>query len=63
MLQQVRNDGSRGIASMAISALDLALWDIKAELLGVSLVRGDVFPAQVACPSFPARIGRCVLNS
>jgi L-alanine-DL-glutamate epimerase-like enolase superfamily enzyme len=25
-VQQVRNDGSRGIASMAISALDIALW-------------------------------------
>ena len=34
MLQQVRNDGSRGIASMAISALDVALWDLKAKLLG-----------------------------
>lgn len=38
MLQQVRNDGSRGIASMAISALDIALWDLKAKLLGSSLV-------------------------
>ena len=38
MLQQVRNDGSRGIASMAISALDVALWDLKAKLLGSSLV-------------------------
>jgi L-alanine-DL-glutamate epimerase-like enolase superfamily enzyme len=38
MLQQVRNDGSRGIASMAISALDVALWDLKAKLLGGSLV-------------------------
>jgi L-alanine-DL-glutamate epimerase-like enolase superfamily enzyme len=37
MLTQVRNDGSRGIASMAISALDIALWDLKARLLGVSL--------------------------
>lgn len=37
MLQQVRNDGSRGIASMAISALDVALWDLKARLLGCSV--------------------------
>ena len=41
MLQQVRNDGSRGIASMAISALDVALWDLKAKLLG-SLDRRSV---------------------
>jgi L-alanine-DL-glutamate epimerase-like enolase superfamily enzyme len=33
MIRQVRNDGSRGIASMAISALDVALWDLKARLL------------------------------
>ncbi len=38
MLQQVRNDGSRGIASMAISALDIALWDLKAKLLNCSVV-------------------------
>lgn len=38
MLEQVRNDGSRGIASMAISALDVALWDLKARLFAVSLI-------------------------
>lgn len=38
MLDQVRNDGSRGIASMAISALDVALWDLKAKLLNCSVV-------------------------
>jgi L-alanine-DL-glutamate epimerase-like enolase superfamily enzyme len=38
MLAQVRNDGSRGIASMAISALDIALWDLKSKLLDCSLV-------------------------
>ena len=37
MLRQVRNDGSRGIASMAISALDIALWDLKAKLLNCSV--------------------------
>ncbi|MBT9330849.1 enolase C-terminal domain-like protein [Paracidobacterium acidisoli] len=37
MVAQVRNDGSRGIASMGISALDVALWDLKAKLLGCSL--------------------------
>jgi L-alanine-DL-glutamate epimerase-like enolase superfamily enzyme len=39
MIQQVRNDGSRGIASMAISALDVGLWDLKARLLGCSVAR------------------------
>jgi len=38
MLAQVRNDGSRGIAAMAISALDIALWDLKAKLLKSSVV-------------------------
>jgi|SRR5579863_7222710 len=38
MVGQVRNDGSRGIASMAISALDVALWDLKARLLHCSLI-------------------------
>jgi L-alanine-DL-glutamate epimerase-like enolase superfamily enzyme len=35
----VRNVGRPGIAATAISALDAALWDLKAKLLGVSLVR------------------------
>ena len=38
MVWQVRNDGSRGIASMAISALDIALWDLKAKLLNCSVL-------------------------
>lgn len=37
MLAQVRNEGSRGIASMAISALDVALWDLKAKLFDRSV--------------------------
>lgn len=34
LLREARNDGTRGIAAMAISALDVALWDLKARLLG-----------------------------
>jgi L-alanine-DL-glutamate epimerase-like enolase superfamily enzyme len=36
--RKVRNIGSRGIAGMAISALDVALWDLKARILGVPLL-------------------------
>lgn len=39
MIRTIRNDGSRGIASMAISALDVALWDLKARLLGCPVVK------------------------
>lgn len=37
MVAAVRNLGRRGIAAMAISAVDMALWNLKAQLLGVSL--------------------------
>src|SRR6266446_427669 len=37
MARQVRNVGRPGIAAMAISAIDIALWDLKARLLDVSL--------------------------
>jgi len=37
MVQAVRNIGRPGIASSAIAAVDVALWDLKARLLGVSL--------------------------
>jgi L-alanine-DL-glutamate epimerase-like enolase superfamily enzyme len=39
MVASVRNVGRPGIASMAISAVDTALWDLKAKLLGVSVAR------------------------
>jgi L-rhamnonate dehydratase len=35
----VRNDGSRGIAAMAISMLDVALLDLKARMLGCSVAQ------------------------
>lgn len=38
MVQHVRNLGRPGIASMAISAVDTALWDLKARLLDFPLV-------------------------
>jgi len=38
MVRAVRNIGWRGIAAGAISAVDVALWDLKAQLLGVSLL-------------------------
>ncbi|HZS60446.1 MAG TPA: enolase C-terminal domain-like protein [Gemmatimonadaceae bacterium] len=38
MVHTIRNEGRPGIASMAISAVDAALWDLKARLLDVSLI-------------------------
>jgi L-alanine-DL-glutamate epimerase-like enolase superfamily enzyme len=37
MVEQIRNLGRPGIASMAIAAVDNALWDLKAKLLNVSV--------------------------
>ncbi|MBO9539296.1 mandelate racemase [bacterium] len=38
MVRSVRNLGRPGEASMAIAAVDMALWDLKAKLLGLSVV-------------------------
>ena len=38
MWRKIRNLGRPGICSMAIAAVDCALWDLKARLLGVPLV-------------------------
>jgi L-alanine-DL-glutamate epimerase-like enolase superfamily enzyme len=43
MARAVRNLGRAGVAAMAMSAVDVALWDLKARVLGVSLV--DLFGA------------------
>jgi L-alanine-DL-glutamate epimerase-like enolase superfamily enzyme len=37
MRQQVRNLGQQALCAMAISAVDIALWDLKARLLGLAL--------------------------
>jgi L-alanine-DL-glutamate epimerase-like enolase superfamily enzyme len=39
MLRAIRNLGRPGICSMAISAVDCALWDLKAKTLGTPLAR------------------------
>ena len=39
MAREVRNLGRPGIASHAISAIDVALWDLKAKLLGLPLFK------------------------
>ena len=47
LVAEVRNVGRPGIASTAISAIDAALWDLKAKLLGLPLIAllGDVHGA------------------
>ncbi len=39
LVRRVRNLGRPGLAAMALSAVDAALWDVKARLLGLPLVR------------------------
>jgi L-alanine-DL-glutamate epimerase-like enolase superfamily enzyme len=39
MVRRIRNLGRPGICSMAISAVDTALWDLKARLLSIPLVK------------------------
>jgi L-alanine-DL-glutamate epimerase-like enolase superfamily enzyme len=39
MVDAIRNLGRPGIASMAIAAVDLAIWDLKARLLGLPLCK------------------------
>lgn len=37
MSEAIRNDGHNGIAYMALSAVDVALWDLKAKIIGLPL--------------------------
>jgi L-alanine-DL-glutamate epimerase-like enolase superfamily enzyme len=39
MVHAIRNNGRPGICSMAIAAVDAALWDLKARLLGMPLAK------------------------
>jgi L-alanine-DL-glutamate epimerase-like enolase superfamily enzyme len=42
MQREIRNAGRPGVGAMAISAVDIALWDLKARLLGICLA--DALP-------------------
>ncbi len=42
MQREIRNAGRPGVGAMAVSAVDIALWDLKARLLGVCLA--DALP-------------------
>ena len=42
MRQAIRNAGQQGVGAMAVSAVDIALWDLKARLLGLPLA--DLLP-------------------
>src|SRR3954452_15172957 len=42
MRHELRNAGQQGIGAMSISAVDIALWDLKARLLGLTLA--DALP-------------------
>ncbi len=46
MVHAIRNLGRPGVSSMAISAVDISLWDLKAKMLGLPLARllGQVRP-------------------
>jgi L-alanine-DL-glutamate epimerase-like enolase superfamily enzyme len=55
MQVRARQMGHAGITTMAISAVDVALWDLKARLLGVCLA--DALPGFIAAHGSTARAG------
>ena len=68
MQRSVRNLGNRGIAAMAISAIDVALWDLRARLLHVhwfnfSAPRANRLPRTAVEDSPPTMIANCSRNS
>ena len=67
MQRAVRNLGREGLAACAISAVDVAFWDLKARLLGIASVAcsGDVerryrSTAAVALPLSDEQLGTIV---
>lgn len=67
IVEQIRNLGRPGISSMAIAAVDNALWDLKGKLLDISvavllgLVRPSIRPME-AKDSLPIQIHNCANN-
>ncbi len=65
MVASVRNAGWRGVSACAISAVDAALWDLKAKLLDLPLVevargrRATAWRSTAAAASPPTRISGC----
>jgi L-alanine-DL-glutamate epimerase-like enolase superfamily enzyme len=51
MRMACRNNGMRGVASAAVSAVDAALWDLKGRLLGTS-VASLIGPARDGVPAY-----------
>jgi L-alanine-DL-glutamate epimerase-like enolase superfamily enzyme len=51
MLRVIRNHGRPGLVACAISAVDVALWDLKAKLLGVALAE-LLGPARTRVPVY-----------
>ena len=52
MRQAVRNIGRRGVAALAISAVDAALWDLKGKLLEVPVLHLLVGAARTSIPVY-----------